>query len=406
MKTRNSGAWRVLFRAATSVWLAAAGGLAGAATLVDLQHPLDEARSPWLAAVVSRFNAAQSEVAVRLVAGDEGAKAPLMLREVASPPSPGTYLPLHQLPAVRIQPGKAVLPELAASVADARGRLEALPIGLSTPVLFYNKAAFKAAGLDPEAPPRTWSEVQQAADKLFDAGSRCPFTTSWPAANLIEQLSAWHGVPAFTRGQAAFNGLLQVKHLALMASWSKAHFFAHFGRHDEADAHFAAGECGLLTSGSHLYPRLVKAGIDVGVARLPVHDDYRGAPGHTRVDGVALWVRSGQAKAQVRAAAKFVQFLLAAETQAQLAREGGFLPLGPAGVSAVRAHPLDQDSPQQAIALAQIKGGGGTQLARLTRVREVIDEELEAVWADRKPAKEALDSAVSRAQSERRGGGR
>ena len=34
-----------------------------------------------------------------------------------------------------------------------------------------------------------------------------------------------------------------------------------------------------------------------------------------------------------------------------------------------------------------------------TSVRQIVDEELEAVWADRKPAKEALDTAVTRASA-------
>ncbi|WP_353849856.1 extracellular solute-binding protein [Accumulibacter sp.] len=74
------------------------------------------------------------------------------------------------------------------------GNLFALPIALSTPVLFINKTAFRKAGLDPEKPPKTWAETQQAADKLFDAGSTCPYTTSWPAWVHIDNLSSWNGV--------------------------------------------------------------------------------------------------------------------------------------------------------------------------------------------------------------------
>jgi sn-glycerol 3-phosphate transport system substrate-binding protein len=42
----------------------------------------------------------------------------------------------------------------------------AIPFQRSTIVLYYNKDAFAKAGLDPNAPPRTWQELRQDAQKL------------------------------------------------------------------------------------------------------------------------------------------------------------------------------------------------------------------------------------------------
>lgn len=41
-----------------------------------------------------------------------------------------------------------------------------IPFETDVRVLFYNKVAFAEAGLDPAAPPRTWAELEAAADKL------------------------------------------------------------------------------------------------------------------------------------------------------------------------------------------------------------------------------------------------
>ena len=41
-----------------------------------------------------------------------------------------------------------------------------IPFETDVRVLFYNKVAFAEAGLDPEAPPTTWTELEAAADKL------------------------------------------------------------------------------------------------------------------------------------------------------------------------------------------------------------------------------------------------
>ncbi|MFN6978547.1 MAG: ABC transporter substrate-binding protein [Gemmobacter sp.] len=55
------------------------------------------------------------------------------------------------------------------------GRLGGKTYGLayvfSTPVLFYNADLFRAAGLDPDAPPRTWAEVAAAADAIAATGN-------------------------------------------------------------------------------------------------------------------------------------------------------------------------------------------------------------------------------------------
>ncbi|MBP7634949.1 extracellular solute-binding protein [Candidatus Ozemobacteraceae bacterium] len=45
-------------------------------------------------------------------------------------------------------------------------RVYGLPWLVGTRVLFYNKALFKAAGLDPDAPPRTWDELLAAAKAI------------------------------------------------------------------------------------------------------------------------------------------------------------------------------------------------------------------------------------------------
>lgn len=46
------------------------------------------------------------------------------------------------------------------------GKIWSIPFQRSTPVLFYNKDAFKAVGLDPEQPPKNWDELAKYAQKL------------------------------------------------------------------------------------------------------------------------------------------------------------------------------------------------------------------------------------------------
>lgn len=46
------------------------------------------------------------------------------------------------------------------------GKTYGIPFQRSTPVLYWNKEAFKAAGLDPDTPPKTWEEQVEFGKKL------------------------------------------------------------------------------------------------------------------------------------------------------------------------------------------------------------------------------------------------
>ena len=71
------------------------------------------------------------------------------------------------------------VPAVAGYYTAPNGQMLSFPFNSSTTVFHYNKDAFKAAGLNPDVPPKTWIEVAQAAAKLKAAGHACPFTTTW-----------------------------------------------------------------------------------------------------------------------------------------------------------------------------------------------------------------------------------
>lgn len=380
-----------------------------------LAHRLDDVRAARLQALADRFN--NSEKGYRVVLarrsdGDAPAALNLLSRgEVAELSSRREmFRPLYAV--LKDNKSASDSLNLAPEVrgGDGAARMQALPIAFSAPVLFYNKAAFRKAGLDPEQPPRTWAEVQAMSGKLFDSGSTCPYTTSWPTWVHIDNLSSLNAATTSHGREMAFNGMVQVKHIALLSSWVKSRYFINFGRADEADAHFAKGECGMLTSGSDVFATLRDvADLDVGVAPLPYHDDVYGAPRGTLADGASLWIGAGRSAAEYREAARFVNFLMTPETQLTIVQAGGFLPLTSAARSASVGKLLKRDMSAINIAYAQLRTPGKKadepmlRVSSLDTVRRIIDEELEAVWANRKPAKEALDHAVARANALLRG---
>jgi sn-glycerol 3-phosphate transport system substrate-binding protein len=271
---------------------------------------------------------------VRRVQGDAPKDLNLVTREEQARfvAAKANFKPLHQVMKEANVPfdGGKLRTELRVGLGDAKGNLFALADRLSTPVLFINKAAFRKAGLDPDKPPKTWAETQKAADKLFDAGSTCPYTTSWPAWVHIDNLSSWNGVEvADAKGRLNFNGLVQVKHTAMLTTWAKARFFIYFGRRDEADNRFAAGECGMLTSSSSFYGALHEkaARSRSGVSSLPYHDDVPGRRSRRLAGGYSLWVGAGQKPAEYKGVAQFVSFLMEPDLQVEFSAVAGFLPM-------------------------------------------------------------------------------
>src|SRR6478752_1476871 len=101
---------------------------------------------------------------------------------------------------------EAYLPAVTGYYSDVAGNMLSFPFNVSTPILYYNKDLFRAAGLDPEAPPKTWAEVGTAAKRLRSAGSSCGLTTSWPSWVHVENFSAFHNLPLATRANG-FGGL-------------------------------------------------------------------------------------------------------------------------------------------------------------------------------------------------------
>lgn len=380
-----------------------------------LEHRLDEVRAARLQELADRFNNSDKGFRVILARRNDGDPlAALNLLSRAEAAELSSHREVFRPLAAVLKDAKQGLdagtlsPEVRSS--DSATRLQSLPLAFAAPVLFYNKAAFRKAGLDPEQPPRTWAEVQAMSGKLYDSGSTCPYTTSWPAWMHIDNLSALNAATTSHGREMAFNGMVQVKHIALLSSWVKSRYFINFGRADEADGHFAKGECGMLTSTSDIYSTLRDVpNLEIGVAPLPYHDDVYGSPRNTLADGASLWIGAGRSVAEYRAAARFVGFLLAPENQVSVVQAGGFLPLTTAARSASAGKLLKRDLAAINIAYAQLRTPNKKAEEAQLRVsanegvRRIVDEELEAVWANRKPAKEALDTAVARANALLRG---
>ncbi|MDX9886239.1 extracellular solute-binding protein [Thauera sp.] len=390
---------------------------AAAQQQIELFHRLPDTKAAALKDLVERFNAQSKDVQVVLSAADWRTAAPHMLilegdDEDAFVGGTPRFKPLHALMKESGAPLQTLRPPamMTRTPVNAKGQLLALPVGLSTPVLFLNRDALRRAGMNPDTTrTNTWIELQDTLGRLADTGHACPYTVSEPGRVMVENLSAWHNEPvARLQGKVtvpSFNGMFQVKHIAMMASWTRARYLHVFPQQAEAEQRFASGECAVIAAPSASWTDFRRAGkVDVAVSRLPYYEDFPGAPQNTVADGPALWTAAGKKPAEYKAVARFISFWLQADNQVAWQRETGYLPLNRAGLLASRSELLGDDLENVRVAVDQLGNKPATAqsssqpVVERQSVRRILDEELAGVWADEKAAKEALDNAVMRAQ--------
>lgn len=399
----------VSLRALVALGVMAISATAVAKTELMLAHQLEGQHASELQKMISAFNADSKDVEIRLVSrAPNGKPAVLNLATRADLAQylgkPDAYVPVEKLLAdnkIKFNP-KTIADPLRNSVT-VKGQVQALPVAFTTPLLFWNKDLFRESGLDANKPPKTWEELQDISGKLK---ARCSYTTSWPVWIHIDNVSAWAGSPTVTNdGKLAFNSLIQVRHLARLTSWYKTEYFTSFGYKNEADAHFVNGECAMITTNGEMVAELQATDkFSYGVTSLPVIDDNAGAPFNTLASGGAIWVGQGFGANEYKAAAKFLEYALAPQTQLVIARQAGFLPLTPAAQAGAQSKLLRDDLKAQDLGLANVMkpAAAGANVGWISfnpKLRQIVNEEMDAVFTGKKSAKSALDSAVARGQS-------
>jgi len=325
----------------------------------------------------------------------------------------GAIVPVAKVMADAKEPfdPKSYLPTVTGYYSDSKGNLLSYPFNSSTVVFYVNKDAFKKAGLDAEKAPRTWQEFTAAAEKLKASGQECVYTTGWPAWMHVENFSAWHNVPIGTKqnGMAGtdtvftINSPLHVRHVAMLGEMAKKGLFTYSGRRNEAEARFASGECAMLTSSTGAqgtFGRTAKFAWSVNF--IPYHDDVKGAPQNSVIGGASLWVMAKKPAADYKGVAKFFSFLSQPDIQMFWHTSTGYVPITQAAYELTKKSGFYEKNPGHELAVKQLtnkpptENSKGLRFGNYVQGREVIEEEMEQVFAGRKDAQSAMNDAVRR----------
>ncbi len=325
----------------------------------------------------------------------------------------GAIVPVAKVMADAKEPfdPNAYLPTVAGYYTDLKGNMLSFPFNSSTVMFYVNKDAFKKAGLDSEKAPKTWKEVIAAGEKLKAAGQECVYTTSWPSWMHIENFSAWHNVPIGTKqnGMGGFdteftvNSPLHVRHIAMLGDMAKKGMFTYAGRTNQGDAKFSSGECAMFSGSAGAQAGIKKAAkFAWSINFIPYHDDVKGAPQNSIIGGASLWVMGGKKPAEYKGVAKFFAFLSQPEVQMAWHTSTGYVPITKASYELTRKSGFYDKNPGADMPVRQLTNKAptanskGLRFGNFVQGREVIEEEMEAVFAGSKDAKTAMNDAVKR----------
>ncbi len=409
--------------------LLSGAGLAQAATDITFWHSMEGPLGERVAALAKDFNASQPDYVVHAVykgsygesmnagiAAFRAGNAPDILQvfEVGTATmmyARGAIEPVQALSEKLgdpIDPG-AFLGAVASYYSSTDGKLVSMPFNSSTPVLYYNKDAFKKAGLDPDAPPKTWPDIAAAAKKLRASGMECGYSTAWPSWVLLENFSAWHNVPyaSLDNGFGGLGARLQLdsplfrKHLSFLADMAKAGEFTYGGRGDAGNALFISGKCGLYTGSSGLRASILKNGqFAFGTSTLPYYPDVPGAPQNSIIGGASLWVFAGKSEPVYKGVIKFFKFLSSPKQSAAWHQGTGYVPVTLAGYQLTKESGFYDKNPGTEVAVKQLDAtttvnSRGIRLGYLPQIRDIEDSTMEQIFAGKLSPEDGLKKMVS-----------
>lgn len=392
-------------------------------TEITFWHAMSGSRAEVVQGLVDGFNAANPDV--NLVAEFTGSYAETLTKALTAYSAgeapdivqvyevgtrtmldSGAIVPIMEVSGGELDQSQFVEPILNYYAID--GELRCMPFNSSTAMLYYNKDMFEAAGLDPENPPTTFSELYEAGKQIVDSGvADYAISFGWPAW-IMEQMFAMHDQMLANENngrdglatEVYFNSEFGVQVLTEWQKWANDNVLFYGGREYSANDPFIAGEFAMLVqSTSSLGGIEGKVEFDLGTAFLPTLDGYERA-GNNVVGGGCLWTMAGQSEAEYDAVWRFYQYLSEPEQSITWHKGTGYFPSTNEAVDALEAEGWFEDHPNFRTAFDQILAGNntlassGVLLGDFVIIRDVVGAAIEEAVVNGVDPQEALNNAV------------
>jgi sn-glycerol 3-phosphate transport system substrate-binding protein len=417
--------YRALAGASALVFASMSG--ARAATEVEFWHAMGGALGERVEELVKKFNDSQKDYVVKatfkgtydevlngMIAAYRAKRAPEIVqsneRSMLTMVNSGAIIPTEELmreQSFNVDWSKFIKP--VANHFSINGKMQAMPFNSSTPIFFYNKDHFKAAGFD--KPGATWQELEPQLNAIKEKGvSKCamvlPGDYEW---SFLENHSAVNDIPYATRRNGldgldatfVFNKGKLVDQVERMKRLIGSGVMQIAGQGIVPVQLFTSGECSTIIASTATHAAVIAAAkFDWSAQGIPSEQGV--TPKNSVIGGAALWTIKGHTPEKYKAVAAFYNFISQPDTQVWWHQATGYVPVTTTAYDMAKAQGYYEKNPTREIAVTQLMRGtpsensAGFRVGNSNQINVSIMEEVSAAFLGRKPVQQALDDAVSR----------
>ena len=284
--------------------------------------------------------------------------------------------------------------------SQSGGKTWGIPFQRSTVVMYYNKEAFKEAGLDSNKAPQTWAELKDAAKKLTKkdaSGNVTQYGIQIPSTGFAYWMLQTFTTPndvllANEAGtQVTFDNPKVIEALEYWVNLAKE------GVHPKGVVEWGTTPKDfmekkaaiIVTTTGNLTNLKNNAKFDFGVGQI-AWNIRKGSP----TGGGNFYIFKNASKAQQEAAFKFAQWVTQPERAAQWSMETGYVAVSPAAYETQTLKKYGQDFPQALVARDQLP----VSVAEFSthenqRVTKVLNDAVQAALNGTKTPAQAMKDA-------------
>jgi len=304
------------------------------------------------------------------------------------------------------------------SYYTVQGQMYAMPFNTSGPVLYYNKKAFTAAGLDPNKPPATLAEVRSDAEKLKSSGAvqGAPFglktepgyVEHWLGLSsklFVNQSNGRTGrttasVLNSSTGRQIFSWMSGMVKDGLAATnpdtgSSQYDNLLGIGANNQAMTIETSAALGTVTTLLGNFPN-----VELGVAPMPGITTGKGG---VLVSGGALYMSKKSAPAKQAAAWQYLKFLDEPSSQVTWATGTGYLPIRKQAAQSSQMQAFWSANPYYKVAYDQLASGpvnaatAGSVIGDYVEVRDAVRDGENSMFLNSTAPAAAVKSTASNA---------
>ena len=278
-----------------------------------------------------------------------------------------------------------------------QGKTWGIPFQRSTIVMYYNKDAFKAAGLDPENPPNNWDELIAAGKKLTK-----PDGSQWGLMIPSTGYPYWmFGALAKQNGQVLMNGAGNKTNFDAPATIEALQFWKDLGSKygimpkgtiewGTLRQNFLEGKTAMMW---HSTGNLTKvkntAKFNFGVAMLPGKKS-RGTP----TGGGNFYIFKKTSPAERQASLKLIKYMTSPSRTAEWSIKTGYIGTRPDAYKTEALMKYTKSFPPAAVARDQLKYATAELSTYQTgRIRKLLDDAIQSALVGTKTPADALKAA-------------